>query len=433
MIQIQAKKDVSSEHVDTDLRPPESFRTTAFGVLRSVRRRDGTAYSSSIRLPEPLLLNSAVTQHSAADLYDYAYLRSAVRLGCPVTTETVRVADVFSGCGLMSLGVLEACRALGKSFRPVFGIDTNEDAVSVYRENFGQECGLLEDVGRVVNGRLGEPLSPTERQLRKRLRKIDIAVAGPPCQGHSNLNNHTRRSDPRNKLYHRMARIAEILRPQHLIIENVSDVVSDQHNVVGRTAKHLKMLGYSVDHAVLELHRYGVPQKRKRHFMVASLVQFVDLASMLEPYQRPTRTVRWAIGDLVSAEPTLAFDRAAVPKEANRMRIEYLFKKNCFDLPDSRRPDCHRLKQHSYRSIYGRMYWDKPAQTITSGFTCMGQGRFVHPECKRTLTPHEAARLQFIPDFFKLPADIGRSTLAELIANAVPAKMVYILALELLR
>jgi DNA (cytosine-5)-methyltransferase 1 len=433
LIQIQTGKDVSSKDADSDLRPPESFRTSAFSVLRSVRRRDGTAYSSSIRLPEPVSSKSAATQHSAADLYDYAYLRSTVRLGCPVTTEAVRVADVFSGCGLMSLGVLEACRALGKSFHAAFGIDTSEDAVRVYRENFGEQCGFRGDVGRVVNGQLGDPLSSAERQLRKRLGKVDIAVGGPPCQGHSNLNNHTRRSDPRNKLYHRMARIAEILRPQHLIVENVSDVVSDRHNVVGRTAKHLRMLGYSVDDAVLELHRYGVPQRRKRHFMVASLLRFVDLASMLKLYERPTRTVRWAIADLVSTEPALAFDRAAVPKEANRIRIEYLFKKNCFDLPDSRRPDCHRLKQHSYRSIYGRMYWDKPAQTITSGFTCMGQGRFVHPECKRTLTPHEAARLQFIPDFFKFPADIGRSSLAELIANAVPVKMVYILALELLR
>jgi DNA (cytosine-5)-methyltransferase 1 len=105
------------------------------------------------------------------------------------------------------------------------------------------------------------------------------------------------------------------------------------------------MLGYSVDDKVLELHSYGVPQRRKRHFMVASLLHSVDLPLMLKPYEHPTRTVRWAIADLVSTEPNVAFDRAAVPKEANRMRIGYLFKNNCFDLPDSRRPDCHRLKE----------------------------------------------------------------------------------------
>ena len=97
------------------------------------------------------------------------------------------------------------------------------------------------------------------------------------------------------------------------------------------------------------------------------------------------------------------------------------------------RPDCHRLKEHSYKSVYGRMYWEQPAQTITSGFTSMGQGRFVHPKAKRTITPHEAARLQFIPDFFSFGDTIRRTSLAEIIGNAVPTKLTYVLALELLR
>jgi DNA (cytosine-5)-methyltransferase 1 len=79
------------------------------------------------------------------------------------------------------------------------------------------------------------------------------------------------------------------------------------------------------------------------------------------------------------------------------------------------------------------MYWEKPAQTITSGFTSMGQGRFVHPKEQRTLTPHEAARLQFIPDFFRFDESIGRTALAEMIGNAVPPKLTYVIGLELLR
>jgi DNA (cytosine-5)-methyltransferase 1 len=79
------------------------------------------------------------------------------------------------------------------------------------------------------------------------------------------------------------------------------------------------------------------------------------------------------------------------------------------------------------------MHWDQPAQTITSGFTSMGQGRFVHPKEQRTLTPHEAARLQFIPDFLRFDDGIGRTTLAEMIGNALPAKLTYVIGLELLR
>jgi DNA (cytosine-5)-methyltransferase 1 len=63
----------------------------------------------------------------------------------------------------------------------------------------------------------------------------------------------------------------------------------------------------------------------------------------------------------------------------------------------------------------------------------MGQGRYVHPRLKRTLTPHEAARLQFIPDFFAFPEDMKRTALAQMIGNAVPAKLTYVMALELLR
>jgi DNA (cytosine-5)-methyltransferase 1 len=63
----------------------------------------------------------------------------------------------------------------------------------------------------------------------------------------------------------------------------------------------------------------------------------------------------------------------------------------------------------------------------------MGQGRYVHPQERRTLTPHEAARLQFIPDFFRFGNGVGRAAVAEMIGNAVPTKLTYVLALDLLR
>jgi DNA (cytosine-5)-methyltransferase 1 len=62
----------------------------------------------------------------------------------------------------------------------------------------------------------------------------------------------------------------------------------------------------------------------------------------------------------------------------------------------------------------------------------MGQGRFVHPKKRRTLTAREAARLQFIPDFFDFDENVGVAALAEMIGNAVPPKLIYVLALEVL-
>ena len=57
---------------------------------------------------------------------------------------------------------------------------------------------------------------------------------------------------------------------------------------------------------------------------------------------------------------------------------------------------------------------------MTTGFGSMGQGRYVHPRRPRTLTPHEAARLQTFPDWFDFGAETPRGVLAKVIGNAVP-------------
>jgi DNA (cytosine-5)-methyltransferase 1 len=83
--------------------------------------------------------------------------------------------------------------------------------------------------------------------------------------------------------------------------------------------------------------------------------------------------------------------------------------------------------------MYGRLRSDLPAQTITSGYGSMGQGRYVHPRLRRTLTPHEAARLQMIPDFFDFSSVGSRGSWAQMIGNAAPWKLGYAFALEMLR
>ena len=109
----------------------------------------------------------------------------------------------------------------------------------------------------------------------------------------------------------------------------------------------------------------------------------------------------------------------STPSPTNADRMRWLIEHGEFDLPNGRRPRCHH-NEHSYVSMYGRLRWDAPAQTITTGYGSMGQGRYVHPGKARTLTPHEAARLQTIPDFFDLGASNKRSTWAHVVGNAVP-------------
>jgi len=333
----------------------------------------------------------------------------------------------------MSLGLWEACRALGRLLEPVVALDIDTTALSVYKQNFPNASVQSEPIETILDAPLGSPPSSREREFLSTVGHIDVLVGGPPCQGHSNLNNHTRRDDPKNRLYERMARFAELVKPTHVICENVSAVLHDKGHVVEKTATCLRALGYTVSQGVVDVASLGVPQRRRRHVLVASLVHKPDVPTMLASYTREERSVAWAIKDLMSTKPLRSFDTPGVANKVNQKRVDYLFRWDKHELPDRLRPDCHRLKAHSYKSVYGRMYWDEPAQTITSGFTCMGQGRYVHPKLRRTLTPHEAARLQFIPDFFQFSDDVPRTMLANIIGNAVPAKLTYALALELLR
>jgi DNA (cytosine-5)-methyltransferase 1 len=77
--------------------------------------------------------------------------------------------------------------------------------------------------------------------------------------------------------------------------------------------------------------------------------------------------------------------RPSMHSEANMERIKYLQRKGVYDLPNRLRPPCHRDGGHSYKSMYGRLRYDAPAQTITGGFVSPGQGRFVHPSQERAL------------------------------------------------
>ena len=396
-------------------------------VLRSVTLRKGGHVT---RLP---MVDVRTAADDPAGAYYVAWLRSttAPTLVSP-TNGDVRIVDLFSGCGAMTLGVSEAARATGASPVPLLAVDTNDKALAVYRHNFPSARVINASVTDVVDGNLGAAPSRQERDLARTLGPVDLLLGGPPCQGNSDLNNFTRRDDPRNQLYLTMARFAEVAMPRHVLIENVPGVVHDRGNVVGVTTDTLERLGYHVWHQSLKAERLGVPQARRRFFLAASLdggppPSFFKQFEVLAP-----RPLSWAIDDLVDSPDCSdsTYETSAQHYGVNVARIEYLFDQDLYDLPDSERPACHRDKTHSYRSVYGRMRWDEPTPTITTGFGSTGQGRYVHPLRRRTLTPHEAARVQFIPDFFEFP-ETRRRALQEMIGNAVPPRLSYVMALSL--
>ena len=362
-------------------------------------------------------------RHTAEDC-DLAYLKRKTRPRRERLAKHARVVDLFAGAGGLSLGLVEAGRTVGVQVVHALAIDKDPAALGVYSKNLAPERLYAGDIRNFLPGELGKKVLPEEKELAKGVGEVSVLLAGPPCQGHSSLNNHTRHTDKRNQLYERVGRAAEVFKPESIISENVPSVVHGHDRALDRTMVRLEKLGYKVSAAVLNLADVGVPQTRKRHVLVASQREDIDLVRYWEAQKVETRrTVWWAIKDLKSIDSEDLLDTPAEHTELNIERLQYLIDEDLFDLPDDRRPKCHQGGEHSYSSMYGRLHPDRPAQTLTSGFGSPGQGRFGHPKLPRTLTPHEAARLQFLPDSFDFSTVKRRVALATMIGNAVPPKL----------
>jgi DNA (cytosine-5)-methyltransferase 1 len=443
---VYLKKELIPLEVSAKPQQVERFEVSGDRLVRCVLRRDGTLTRSDMGDAPKSLRNRAKLQALA----DAQYLRELKLPQAETKGDPVTIVDLFCGIGALTLGAFEAARAIGRPASVILAADADPAPVAVFRETFGLNDQIVKqvDLGEALRRSRGARTKAELAFLGKKSRRLDILLAGPPCQGHSRLNNHTRHDDPRNDLYQQVGRFVELERPRLCVIENVDSIVNDIRLSASDTARRLESLGYQVDEGRISLHDLGVPQRRRRHVLVATQEgeRKLAISQILADYavEDPgARNLRWAINDLKGKTDLRGFDAAGTPSDENRKRIRWLHEHaERFDLPNSRRPACHKKprvdqkgieKEHSYKSMYGKLDWRKPAQTITSGFGSMGQGRYVHPERERTLTPHEAARLQFIPDFVRFDAVSGRGRWARLIGNVAPMKLSYVFALEFLR
>lgn len=351
---------------------------------------------------------------------------------------SIKVIDLFCGCGGLSLGVRDAIRAIGCEERILAAVDIDQDVLRIYEANLSPRLALRENVNSLVDFQLrgqGDDVSFAYRpeminsEIAKHENSVDILIAGPPCQGHSNLNNYTRREDPRNYLYLGVVAIAVSLNTASVIIENVPSIVNDKERVVDTAKTLLLKNDYFVSDGIIDAQHLGCAQTRKRHFLIASKSPLDSIVYLVEPFKKPVVPLSWAVGDLLESDGISHFDTAPLLSETNIKRIEFMFENDLFNLPDDRRPECHQ-NGHTYPSVYGRLGWDRPSGTITTGFLTPGRGRFIHPLRKRVLTPHEAVRIQGFPDSFTfVPSkkhSSPRNLLTKSIGGAVPPVMGYV-------
>ena len=352
-------------------------------------------------------------------------------------TRKLNIVDLCSSVGGLSLGTFEAARALSMQPNCLFAADTDKEALETYKKNFNPKISKNLSISKLVDFTMkgfddtnSFSYEPTilDEDLLSLKDNVDILVAGPPCQGHSNLNNKTRGNDPRNNLYLDVVAIGVALKVKKLVIENVRQVTGDQQNVVNYAKKILNEYGYQFVETVINAHDVGGGQTRVRHFLIATLDNKPDPSLILNGIQRPILS----LGDVIGLKPYISINenmlRPGKYSEENITRINYLFDHDLYDLPDHVRPDCHKDGDHNRPAVYGRLYWDKPSPTITTGFMSPGRGRYVHPKERRALIPHEAARIQGFADSFQFNGG-APTKLAKWIGDAVPFSLAYTSAL----
>lgn len=352
-------------------------------------------------------------------------------LGNYTSRKRIRIWDLFSGVGGLSTGVKYGLLEQGHPVAVSVINDIDKNALDVNQLNskahFTVSKSIAELVSYGLTKREDEWYFSSDPILDSSLLNLpnpDLIIAGPPCQGHSMLNNHSRGSDPKNELYIYPAVVGIALNTPHIVIENVVNVTKDKSSIVQRTISLLKSYGYNITDGVLNLNEFGWPQSRSRYFILASK-SFKPKLSDLNRYKNEAKIT---LSEIFEKSKLLTSDAVSDLSPENKERIEYLFSNNLFDLPNNERPKCHQAGT-TYKSSYGRIKLDGIAPTITTGFLSPGRGRFIHPLEKRTLSLSEASLIQSFPLTYNWDLENqSKVQVAKWIGNAVPPLFGYYLS-----
>lgn len=331
---------------------------------------------------------------------------------------------LFSGVGGMSLGFVKA------GYRVLGHVELEDSARKIYSRNFPDSACLGKDIREVTDQDVLD--------WKSKFGPVDVLAGGPPCQGFS-LAGKRNVFDSRNELYNEFARVAGILQPKCVLLENVRTFLSMQSKDGGLVKDDLirrfHQAGYTMVYRSVNAKNYGAPQSRERVIFVGVRNDLIKnrKPTLPEPTHsdeldsnqlalisaKPLKTFRDAVGDLDKLESGQASKsdkwHFAVkhPDHVIKMFIGIPEGKSAHENPDP------KLRPTSgYNTTYKRLVWDEPSSTISTNFSMISGSRNVHPRDIRSLTIREAMRCQTFPDNFDLVGSLG--AIRKGIGNAVP-------------
>jgi len=344
-----------------------------------------------------------------------------------------KVIDLFSGCGGFSYGFESA------GFHVVLGVDNDKAALETFKANHTNSKILLADLHQE------KAIDDIVNQVKGH--KIDVIIAGPPCQGFS-LTGARQKNDDRNKLFYSVFKLAKRLKPQAVIIENVPGLATlyDGH-AKDAILEEFSKLKLTSNYEVLFAPDYEVPQIRKRIF-------FVGLNSKLGTFEFPKKilgpekynTTSAAISDLPTLEKNFGQERDKYDKPAKtayqkkmRKGSKVLFNHVATKHTDhvinviSQVPNGGNHKDlpegvgdsRTFNEAWTRYHSDKPSKTIDTGHR-----NHFHYKFNRVPTVRENARLQSFPDNFVFHGT--RTQQNKQVGNAVPPLLGFYVAKQLL-
>lgn len=333
--------------------------------------------------------------------------------------------DLFAGAGGFSL----AARQVGLDVR--LAIESSRQAVDTYRTNLCRAVSapivLAADICSI---------DPAEARAAAydETETCDLMLGGPPCQGFSTHRlNGAGVADERNDLIHVYFEFVQAFAPSVFLMENVPGMLWARHAAtLDRFYIEGAKAGYDVQEpVVVDARNYGVPQRRKRVFILG-LRRGLTLGDLPWPPE-PTHGRPSACAKDPSLKPWLNCAHVFAPGRPGDVNDVHMrpgqtlletFRRtppNGGSWRDSGRVLACHVGHDGHNDVYGRIDPSQPAPTMTTACINPSKGRFVHPTLDHGITARQAARIQTFPDGFTFSG--GLMAAGVQIGNAVPIRL----------